>query len=49
MNEEWLPDRRGLAMNHFFTLMQVWTATESAMEGNNELYLEDTERERNFI
>ncbi|NXD93121.1 SPEF2 protein, partial [Chaetorhynchus papuensis] len=23
MNEEWLPDRRGLAMNHFFTLMQV--------------------------
>ncbi|XP_030093204.2 LOW QUALITY PROTEIN: sperm flagellar protein 2 [Serinus canaria] len=23
MNEEWLPDRRGIAMNHFFTLMQV--------------------------
>uniref|UniRef100_A0A8C3GXP6 Sperm flagellar 2 n=1 Tax=Corvus moneduloides TaxID=1196302 RepID=A0A8C3GXP6_CORMO len=23
MNEEWLPDHRGLAMNHFFTLMQV--------------------------
>ncbi|NXI05650.1 SPEF2 protein, partial [Pachycephala philippinensis] len=23
MNEEWLPDRRGLAMNHFFTLMQA--------------------------
>ncbi|XP_066038439.1 sperm flagellar protein 2 [Chamaea fasciata] len=23
MNEEWLPDRRGVAMNHFFTLMQV--------------------------
>ncbi|KAL9821940.1 sperm flagellar protein 2 isoform 2-T2 [Geothlypis trichas] len=23
MNEGWLPDRRGIAMNHFFTLMQV--------------------------
>ncbi|XP_041884433.1 sperm flagellar protein 2 isoform X1 [Corvus kubaryi] len=23
MNEEWLPHHRGLAMNHFFTLMQV--------------------------
>ncbi|NXP37451.1 SPEF2 protein, partial [Leiothrix lutea] len=23
MNEEWLPDHRGIAMNHFFTLMQV--------------------------
>ncbi|XP_005528036.1 PREDICTED: sperm flagellar protein 2 [Pseudopodoces humilis] len=23
MNEEWLPDRRGIAMNHFFTLMQA--------------------------
>ncbi|XP_064259173.1 sperm flagellar protein 2 isoform X4 [Passer domesticus] len=23
MNEEWLPDRRGIAMNHFLTLMQV--------------------------
>uniref|UniRef100_A0A8C3R2G0 Sperm flagellar 2 n=1 Tax=Cyanoderma ruficeps TaxID=181631 RepID=A0A8C3R2G0_9PASS len=23
MNEEWLPDRRGVAMNHFFTLMQA--------------------------
>ncbi|NXY31069.1 SPEF2 protein, partial [Pomatorhinus ruficollis] len=23
MSEEWLPDRRGIAMNHFFTLMQV--------------------------
>ncbi|XP_039565949.1 sperm flagellar protein 2 [Passer montanus] len=23
MNEEWLPDRRGIAMNHYFTLMQV--------------------------
>ncbi|NWT18281.1 SPEF2 protein, partial [Vireo altiloquus] len=23
MNEEWLPDRRGLAVNHFFTLMQA--------------------------
>nr|XP_031363154.1 sperm flagellar protein 2 [Lonchura striata domestica] len=23
MNEEWLPDRRGIAMNHFFTLMQT--------------------------
>ncbi|NXY07359.1 SPEF2 protein, partial [Pteruthius melanotis] len=23
MNEEWLPDRRGLAINHFFTLMQA--------------------------
>ncbi|NXU95911.1 SPEF2 protein, partial [Cettia cetti] len=23
MKEEWLPDRRGIAMNHFFTLMQV--------------------------
>ncbi|XP_072777841.1 sperm flagellar protein 2 isoform X3 [Taeniopygia guttata] len=23
MNEEWLPDRRAIAMNHFFTLMQI--------------------------
>ncbi|NXH88460.1 SPEF2 protein, partial [Edolisoma coerulescens] len=23
MNEEWLPDHKGLAMNHFFTLMQA--------------------------
>ncbi|NXY15051.1 SPEF2 protein, partial [Atrichornis clamosus] len=23
MNEEWLPDRRGIAMNNFFSLMQV--------------------------
>lgn len=32
MNEGWLPDRRGIAMNHFFTLMQVRTATVSLRE-----------------